>query len=95
MKTTRIISMAEFLTEVGKLAKQVNQEYYLAKCEIRQTSSGNIHYEFTCYIHTKTHVSGKTPNEALQLMKDLISAPKPSTIKDVILEDDKLIDLPF
>jgi hypothetical protein len=87
METTKTISMQTFAKEVKKLAESIGQNYYNVRCTIVHFMDRAQTYEFECYIHTKTWISGATPNEALEKMKKLINPKHESLIKDITLED--------
>lgn len=88
MKTTKTISMAEFKNEVRKIAIKQKRTYYTIKAEmgefLKDGSSNGDRIEFTVYIDGYSHISGKTPRECLEKLRDRIS-PKKSIIEEVLV----------
>jgi len=87
MKTTKVISMAEFAKEVEKIAVNLKRPYYTVDVSVGKhlRDSSNIDsIKFSAYIDGYGHHSGKTPNECLQLLKAHVY-PTKQIIKEVLV----------
>lgn len=88
MKTTKVISMAEFAKEVEKIALNKGKSYHVVYCEIGKfihaDGTQKPHVTFKLYIDGFGFSEGKTPNECLNKLKEKIS-PKKSIVEEVLL----------
>jgi len=84
MKTTKVISMAEFAKEVEKIALKAGKTYYGVDIQMRHFIDKTREYKFSCYVDGYGLHDAKTPNECLTKLRERIS-PKKSIIEDVLV----------
>lgn len=83
----RTISMQQFAEMVKELAVSIGQQYYCVRCNMSHhlDLDKEPKFTFSCYIHAATWITGISPLDALQKLKDYISPPV-SDIQDVVID---------
>jgi hypothetical protein len=82
LKKQNAITMDYFLEEVGKVAEEMDEEYYSASVEIVHEDSDTTRIELRGYVNGTSHETGSTVNEVCALLRREEATEK---TKEVIL----------
>jgi hypothetical protein len=95
MKTIKKISLTKFNEELGELAKKVNETYYHTSVTLTHSNfhSEKLEHVFSCYMNPSRLTSGKTAQQALDKMKELLFPMEPPD-QEVFVFVDKPLDEP-